>query len=108
MSIMVFGMFNFCFANFSMSDKFTLSARANKQSFSMSDALADLVSGQKKMLPPDGVSGKSQKKSQFHKLLIYNDPGWKEILSDCRRCRIISFALNWLFLARKVIKNSVG
>jgi hypothetical protein len=59
---MVFGMYNFCFASFSISDKFTLSANANKWSFSISEALADLVSGQTKMLTPEGVSGNNQKK----------------------------------------------
>ena len=79
---MVFGMYNFCFGNFLMPDKFTLSANANSLSFSMSEALAELVSGQKKILMPDGVSGKSQKKSQFHKLLTNDDPGLKEIFSE--------------------------
>jgi hypothetical protein len=48
----------------------------------MSEALTDLVSRQKKILMLDGVSGKSQKKSHFHKLMTNDDPGLKDIFSE--------------------------
>jgi hypothetical protein len=41
MSMIEFGMYNFCLASFLMSDRLTLSANANNQSFSMSAAFAD-------------------------------------------------------------------
>jgi hypothetical protein len=49
----------------------------------MSEALADHVLGQKKMLTPEGESGRSQKRSQSHKLFTKDDPGLKQIFSDC-------------------------
>jgi hypothetical protein len=53
-----------------MSDNRTLSASANIHSFSISDALVDFVSEQKKILTPDGVSGRSQKNLQVHRLFV--------------------------------------
>jgi hypothetical protein len=44
-----------------------LSARAKDLSFSSSTAFKDFVSRKKNILMPEGVSGKVQKKSQFHR-----------------------------------------
>jgi hypothetical protein len=65
-----------------MSEIFTLSANAKSRSFSISLALDDLVSGQKKMLMPEGVSGRSQKYSQFQRLLINEELGLNATFSD--------------------------
>jgi len=70
-----------------MSETFTLSANARALSFSMSDALAVFVSGQKKILIPEGESGSNQKNSQFHKLFA------KEVLRVSQ-----SLALYLIFL----------
>ncbi len=64
-----------------MSETFTLSANARALSFSMSDALAVFVSGQKKILIPEGESGSNQKNSQFHKLFAKEELGINAILS---------------------------
>jgi hypothetical protein len=62
---------------------FTLSANANRRSFSISDAFEDFVSGQKKILIPEGKSGRSQKNLQFQRLLMNDELGLKETFSDC-------------------------
>jgi len=82
-----------------MSEMFSLSANANILSFSISLALDDFVSGQKNILIPEGVSGKSQKKSQFHRMLMKKELGLKATFSASSLCKIISLALNWLFFA---------
>jgi len=86
-----------------MSEMFTLSASANNLSFSISFALEDFVSGQKNILIPEGVSGRSQKNSQFHRLLMKEELGLKAFFSDCSLCNIMSLALNWLFFARNAV-----
>ncbi len=60
------------------------------------------------MLTPEGESGRSQKRSQSHKLFTKDDPGLKQIFSDCSQWTNMSLALNWLFLDRKEVKKSVG
>jgi len=50
-----------------MPDCFTLSANDNILSYSSSEAFIDLESGQKKMLIPDGVSGRIHRNSQFQR-----------------------------------------
>jgi len=79
--MIVFGIYNFCFDSFSMSDAFTLLANASSLSFSISFTFDDFVSGQKKMLTPDGVSGRSQKNSQFQRLFIKDELGLKDTFS---------------------------
>ena len=86
-----------------MSEMFTLSARANILSFSISFALDDFVSGQKNIQMPEGVSGSSQKNSQFQRLFMNEELGLKATFSDCSLCIIMSLALNWLFLARNIV-----
>jgi len=96
-------MYNFCFDNFSMSEIFTLSANADNRFFSISFAFDDFVSGQKKILMPEGVSGNSQKNSQFHKLLMNEEFGLNATFLDCNLWMIMSLALNWLFLAKNAV-----
>jgi hypothetical protein len=52
-----------------------LSTKAKDLSFSYSDAFKDFVSRQKKMLTPDGESGKMQKKSAVPKI-CYEQSVW--------------------------------
>lgn len=60
-SIKVDGRYSFCFDNLSISSAFILYTRAKVHSFSSSVAFSDFVSVQKKMLIPEGESGKIQK-----------------------------------------------
>ncbi len=77
-----------------MSPAFTLSTRAKFRSLSNSVAFIDFVSGQKKILSPEGESGIIQKKSLFQRLDINVVLGLKDILSKWKLCVIISLALN--------------
>ncbi len=80
-SITVFGRYSFCLESFSVSPAFTLLASAKFLSFSNLMAFKDLVFGQKKILTPDGESGRIQKKSQFQILVMNDVLGLKAILS---------------------------
>jgi len=68
--------------SFSISNILTLSPSANRRYFSISLAFDDFVSGQKKMLIPEGVSGRSQKNLQFQRLLINDELGLNATFSD--------------------------
>ena len=58
-----------------MSECLILSTAARFLSFSISEELIDEISGQKKMLIPDGRSGVNRRKSQFHKHVVNDEVG---------------------------------
>ena len=77
---MLFGRKSFCFVSFSISTALTLSVIAKFRFFSSSEAFSDLVTGQKKMLTPEGQSGRIQKKSLFQRLAMNEELGLKATL----------------------------
>jgi len=66
---------NFSLEDFSRSYCLILSTAARFLSFSISEEFIDEISGQKKMLIPDGRSGVNQRKSQFHKHVVNDEVG---------------------------------
>ena len=76
MSMTVSGKENFSFVNFSISVAFILSTKAKDRSRSISVEFKEDISGQKKMLTPEGKSGDvSHRKSQFHRQVMKVDDG---------------------------------
>ncbi len=66
-SITVEGKYKCCLESLLMSLIVTLSTRRKFLSFSSSDALINIVLGQKKILTPEGSSGRIQKNNQYPK-----------------------------------------
>jgi len=75
MSMTVSGKDNFSFVSFSISVAFILSTKAKDRSRSISVEFKEDISGQKKMLTPEGKSGVSHRKSQFHRKVVKCDDG---------------------------------
>ncbi len=84
-SIIVCGKVSFCFGSLSISSCFILSASVKLRSRSMSFEFRVDVSGQKKMLVPEGKSGVSQRNSQFQRQAIKCEFGLKLISSNKSR-----------------------
>jgi hypothetical protein len=91
---MLFGMFSFCFDNFSMSPTIILPAEAKDLSFSSSREFKDLDSGQKKMLISERESGSIQQTSQFQIWPQNEALGLKDILTIVKQGVSISLALS--------------
>jgi hypothetical protein len=74
-SMTVSGKENFSFVSFSISVAFIISTKAKDWSRSISVEFKEDISGQKKMLTPEGRSGVSHRKSQFHRQVMKVDDG---------------------------------
>jgi hypothetical protein len=75
MSMTVSGKEKFSFVSFSMSVAFILSIKAKDRSRSISVEFNEDISGQKKLLTPEGKSGVSHRKPQFHRQGVKGDDG---------------------------------
>jgi len=62
-----------------------LSTNAKFRSRSNSKEFNDEISGQKKILSPDGKSGVSHRKSLIQRQLVKDEDGWNDMLSICNR-----------------------
>ncbi len=102
MSIIDVGKYNFCFVSLSISPIYTLSTNAKFLSFSNSYMFIILFLGKRiywllkdyQAKPRRNPSSKGSKKAAL---------GMNAVLSKWKRCRIMSLALYWLFLLRKVL-----